>query len=88
MMKHVLMVMVASTLIVGAAGCRVTKPSNTVMMPAVTYGSPALPSASYVDSGAMVPTVSSNSCGPGCTSCSNTLPIFSGAQSYASAPAN
>jgi len=86
-MKRFLLLMVVSTLAVGAAGCRncnwFGRPSAGPVMPAATYGGPAPPPAMYVD-----PVVSPAQCGPGCTSCGSTLPTLSGAQGYAPVPGN
>ena len=84
-MKRFLVLMVVSTLAVGAAGCRSCnwfgRPSAAPMMPAAIYGSPAPSAAMYVN-----PVASPAPCGPGCTSCGNTVPTLSGAQGYAPVP--
>ena len=91
-MKRLSVLMIVSTLVVGTAGCRQCnwfgRPYGA-MMPATTCSSPTMPAATYVDPGMTAPIASPGSCGPGCNSCgSNALPILSGAQGYASAPAN
>lgn len=81
-MKGLSILVIVSTLVVGATGCRQCnwfgRPSGA-MMPVTTYGSPAMP-----------PAVSPPSCGPGCNSCgsNNTLPVLSAPQGYAAAPMN
>ena len=89
-MKRLSVLMIVSTLVVGMAGCRQCnwfgRPSGAAMMPATTYSRPAMPAATYVVPGATAPSTSPASCGPGCNSCSNTLPILSDAQGYAAAP--
>ena len=91
-MKKFLVLMVVSTLAVGAAGCRCGnwfgRPSAGPVMPAVTYGSPVPPAAMYVDLVAAPGAASSAPCGPGCTSCGSTVPTLSGAQGYAPVPGN
>jgi len=91
-MKGLSVLMIVSTLVVGAAGCRQCNWSGRpygAMMPTTTYVSPAMPAATYVAPGAAGPAISPPSCGPGCNSCSsNTLPVLSGAQGYASASGN
>jgi hypothetical protein len=91
-MNRLSVLMMVSTLVVGTAGCRQRnwfgRPYGAAMMPAASYASPAIPSAPYVSPGATAPSTSPASCGPGCNSCGNTLPILSGPQGYASAPAN
>ena len=92
-MKKFLVLMVVSTLAVGVAGCQCCNwfggpAAAPVMPPATTYGSPAPPTAVYVDPAATPPVASPASCGPGCTSCGNTLPTLSGAQGYAPVPRN
>ena len=86
-MKGLSVLMIVSTLIVGAAGCRQCNWFGRSSGPA--YSSPAMPAATYVVPGAMAPSTSPAPCGPGCNSCSsNSLPILSGAQGYAAAPTN
>ena len=91
-MKRLSVLMIVSTLVVGTTGCRQCnwfgRPYGAAMMPATTC-CPTMPAATYADPGVAAPVTSPGSCGPGCNSCSgNTLPILSGAQGYASAPAN
>ena len=91
-MKRLSVLMIVSTLVVGTAGCRQCnwfgRPYGA-MMPATTYSGPAMPAATYVVPGATAPVASPPSCGPGCNSCSsNTLPVLSDAQGYASASGN
>ena len=54
-MKRLSVLMIVSTLVVGTAGCRQCnwfgRPYGA-MMPATTYGSPAMPAATYVVPGA------------------------------------
>ena len=90
-MKGLSVLVIVSTLVVGAAGCRQCnwfgRPSG-MMMPA-TNCCPTMPAATYADPGVAAPVASPGSCGPGCNSCSsNTLPVLSGAQGYASASGN
>jgi len=89
-MKKSLVLMVVSTLVVGAAGCRCGEwsgcPPAGPAMPAVTYGGAAPPGAVYVSPVAPPPVASPSSCGPGCTSCGNTPPTLSGALGYAPLP--
>ena len=91
-MKRFLVLMVVSALAVGAAGCRSCnwfgRPSAAPMMSATTYGGLAPPPARYVDPVAAPPVASPAPCGPGCTSCGNTVPTLSGAQGYPPAPGN
>ncbi len=91
-MKKSLVLMVVSTLVVGAAGCRCGNwfggPAAAPVMPATTYGSLMPPAAVYVDPVATSGLASPAPCGPGCTSCGNTLPTLSGAQGYAPVPGN
>jgi len=86
-MKRFLVLMVVSTLAVGAAGCRscnwFERPSVAPMMPAITYGGPGPQAGMYVDPLATPPVASPAPCGPGCTSCGNTVPTLSGVQGYA-----
>jgi hypothetical protein len=91
-MKRFFVLMVLSTVAVGAAGCRsynwFERPSATPMMPAITYGSPGPQSGMYVDPLGTPQVASPAPCGPGCTSCGNTVPTLSGAQGYSPAPKN
>jgi len=86
-MKRLLVLMVVSTLAVGATGCRCGNwfggPAAAPVMPAITYGSPSPSAAMYVN-----PVASPAPCGPGCTSCGSTVPTLSGAQGYAPVPGN
>lgn len=90
-MKRFLVLMVASTLAVGAGGCRSCnwfgRPAAAPIMPAITYGSPAPSGAVYVDP-VGTPVAAPSSCGPGCTSCGSTPPSLSGAQGYMPVPGN
>ena len=89
-MKRLLLLTVVSTLAIGLVGCRCGNhfagPAAKPVLSATTYGSPAPPAAVYVDSAATPPAAAPSSCGPGCTSCGNTLPSLSGAQGYAPVP--
>jgi hypothetical protein len=79
-MKGLSVLVIVSTLIVGTAGCRQCNwfgRSSGAMMPVTTYSSPA-----------MSATAPATSCGPGCNSCSNTLPVLAGPQGYVAAPTN
>jgi hypothetical protein len=91
-MKTSLVVMVVSTLVVGAGGCRsgnwFGRPAAAPVMPAVTYGSPAPPGVVYVDPAGTPPVAAPSGCGPGCTSCGSTPPTLSGAQGYLPVPGN
>lgn len=91
-MKRFLLLMVVSTLVVGAAGCRCGnwfgRPAAGPVMPPVTYGSPMPPAAVYGGPAATPPVAAPSSCGPGCTSCGSTLPTLSGAQGYVPVPGN
>jgi hypothetical protein len=83
-MKRLLVLTIVSTLVVGMVGCQQCnwfgRPSSPAVAPGAAYSTPAMP---------MAPATSSPSCGPGCNSCGgNTLPMFSGAQGYTSAPTN
>ncbi len=86
-MKRFLLLTVVSAIALGVAGCRncnwFGRPSAAPVMPATTFGSVMPPSAVYVD-----PIASPAPCGPGCTSCGNTVPMLSGAQAYAPVPGN
>ena len=91
-MNRFLVLMVVSTLAVGAAGCRCCNwfgpPSAAPVMPATTYSGPAPPAAMYVNPLTTPAVASPAPCGPGCTSCGSTVPTLSGAQGYAPVPGN
>ncbi len=92
-MKRLLALTIVATLIIAMAGCQCCnwcgRPAVAPTMPAAGYGVPAAPPAAmYADPGLTAPVPSQAPCGPGCTSCGNTPPSLSGAQSYLPTPGN
>ncbi len=85
-MKNFLAFLVAATLALVVAGCRsgnsLGGPAAVPAMPGVAYGNSPPPGTAYIDPAATPPTAMTSSCGPSCTSCSNTLPTLSAAQNY------
>jgi len=86
-MERLIILTMVSTILVGTAGCRQCnwfgRSPEAAVMP--VYGSPAIPGATYVAPGT-APAAPPASCGPGCTSCGNTLTTLSGGQGYAPTP--
>lgn len=94
-MTRRLLLLAVSTVAAVTTGCQCgnwfSSPCPSSVTPAVTYSNPAIPAAMPAALAAPAlppPAGASAPCGPGCTSCGNTLPILSGAQGYAPVPGN
>lgn len=87
-MTRCLLLLAVSTVAAATTGCQCGNWFSSPCPPAVTYSNPAIPAAMPVAPVSPAPAGASAPCGPGCTSCGNTLPILSGAQGYAPVPGN